>query len=106
MATIQSDTFDLIPPFGGWNTPYNEYDCNEICAGDGDYTPWTKRDACVFCYVDVTVDNIGLTVDRNFHICKDCIHTDKGLEFLESQNSVAHCPSEEITGCSGDEWDS
>ena len=38
---------------------------------------------CVFCYVDVTVDNIGLT-GRYFHICKDCIHSDKGLEFLES----------------------
>ena len=43
----------------------------------------SKRDACVFCYTAVTVDNIGLTTD-NCHICKDCIHSEKGLEFLES----------------------
>ena len=55
-----------------------------LCAGDGDYTPWSKRYVCAFCHVDVTADNIGLTVDRNFHICEDCIRTDKGLEFLES----------------------
>ena len=34
------DNFDLIPPTGGWNTPYNEYDCDGICAGDGDYSIW------------------------------------------------------------------
>ena len=85
MALCDMDTFDLIPPYGGWTTPYNEYDCNEICAGDDDYSVWIKRDACVFCYTAVTVDNIGLTTD-NCHICKDCIHSEKGLEFLESRS--------------------
>ena len=33
-------SFDLIPPTGGWATPYNEYDMDEICAGDDDYTKW------------------------------------------------------------------
>ena len=59
-----------------------------LCAGDGDYTPWTKRYVCAFCHVDVTADNIGLTV--NFHICDKCIHTDKVLEFLESQGNTGH----------------
>ena len=71
--------YDHGVPDGG----YYDISCT-LCAGDEDYTPWTKRYVCAFCHVDVTVDNIGLTVDRNFHICKDCIRTDKGLEFLES----------------------
>ena len=57
---------------------------SELCAGDGDYTPWTKRYVCAFCHVDVTADNIGLTL--NFHICDKCIHKDEVLEFLESLN--------------------
>lgn len=41
--------------------------------------------ACRFCEVEVTVDNIGFTVGKGDHICKDCIHSDEGLKLLESQ---------------------
>ena len=51
-------------------------------------TSITDEFQCKFCKIEVTVDNIGLTLEKGCHICKDCIKTDAGLEILESRSKM------------------
>lgn len=41
---------------------------------------------CRFCGIEVTADNIGLTVAKGNHICMDCIQTEQGQQVLETDN--------------------
>ena len=92
-ATRQANTLKDIQDTVLYGTLFPEQDY--LCAGDGDYSVWV-RPRVFKAHSRFATEQSLIKAAREVRV----------NSFTEDdERSVAHCPSEGITTCPGDEWD-